>query len=155
MRGWKPVVASAVPSVSPQVHRTQHMPHWGQRPITSRRDTFAKAATAGGSDLEHIARLHQRRADMAQLFHLAIGTQHAVGTGPAGGGGPPAMPKAGFRRPLDKMLAVIASRKRTRRTPPSPPAQRPAPPDPRWISELSSTTGKRNSSTSGSVRGEL
>ena len=31
---------------------------------------------------------------------------------------------------LDRMLAVMGSRKRTRRTPPLPPCQRPAPPEP-------------------------
>ena len=40
----------------------------------------------------------------------------------------------GTRRPFDRMEAVMGSRKRTRRTPPSPPLQRPAPPDPRRIS---------------------
>ncbi len=38
---------------------------------------------------------------------------------------PPAMPKAPAWRPLDRIDAVIGSRKRTRRTPPSPPRQRP------------------------------
>lgn len=47
---------------------------------------------------------------------------------------PPAMPKAPCSRPLDKMLAVIGSRKRTRRTPPLPPCHCPAPPEPWRIS---------------------
>jgi hypothetical protein len=49
-------------------------------------------------------------------------------------GWPPAMPKAPCLRPFDRMLAVIGSRKRTRRTPPLPPCQRPAPPEPGRIS---------------------
>ena len=40
-------------------------------------------------------------------------------------------------------------------TAPSPPRQRPRPPEPRRISKLSSSTGKRHSSTSGSVSLEL
>ena len=39
---------------------------------------------------------------------------------------------AEFQR--DRMLAVMGSRKRMRRTPPSPPFQRPAPPEPWRIS---------------------
>ena len=49
---------------------------------------------------------------------------------PKAPGCPPAMPKAPWWRPLDRIDAVIGSRKRTRRTPPSPPRWAPAPPDP-------------------------
>jgi hypothetical protein len=39
------------------------------------------------------------------------------------------------------ITAVIGSRKRMRRRAPSPPRQRPAPPDPRRMANSSSTTG--------------
>jgi hypothetical protein len=53
------------------------------------------------------------------------------------------------------MTAVIGSRKRTRRIAPSPPRCAPAPPLPGRIENASSRTGKRHSSTSGSVSREL
>jgi hypothetical protein len=40
------------------------------------------------------------------------------------------MPKAPLRRPLLKIEAVIGSRNLMRRTAPSPPRQRPSPPEP-------------------------
>ena len=43
---------------------------------------------------------------------------------------PPAMPNAPLWRPFDKIDAVIFSRKRTLRMPPSPPRCLPAPPEP-------------------------
>ncbi len=60
-----------------------------------------------------------------------------------------------MRRWPERIAAVIASRKRMRRTTPSPPRCRPAPPLPRRMRNSSTSTGKRNSSTSGSVRREL
>ena len=47
----------------------------------------------------------------------------------------------GLSHGLGWLDAVIGSRKRTRRTAPSPPRQRPSPPDPARISKLSSRTG--------------
>src|SRR5882762_6276958 len=68
---------------------------------------------------------------------------------------PPAMPYGAIRLCPERIAAVIGSRKHTRRIAPFPPRQRPAPPLPRRISKLSRSTGKRHSSTSGSVRREL
>jgi hypothetical protein len=52
---------------------------------------------------------------------------------PSAPGSPPAMPNAGTRRWPDSVLTVIGSVKRSLRTPPSPPCQRPRPPVPRAI----------------------
>src|SRR6266853_2957763 len=70
-------------------------------------------------------------------------------------GEPPAMPYGATFRCPERIAAVIGSRKRTRRMTPFPPRQRPAPPLPLRISKLSRSTGKRHSSTSGSVRREF
>ena len=69
--------------------------------------------------------------------------------------GPPARPNGRTRRRFASITAVIGSRKRTRRSPPSPPRWRPPPPLPRRIAYDSSRTGKRHSSTSGSVSREF
>src|SRR3546814_13501968 len=49
------------------------------------------------------------------------------------------------------MFAAIGSRKRMRRVAPSPPVQRPVPPEPRRIPNNSTMTGKRVYMTSGAV----
>ncbi len=49
-------------------------------------------------------------------------------------GEPPAIPNAPLCRPLDRIDAVIGSRNRTRRMPPSPPRCSPSPPEPWRIS---------------------
>ena len=53
------------------------------------------------------------------------------------------------------MLQSIVSRKRMVRSVPPPELYCPLPPEPRRMWKSSSTTGKRNSSTSGSVSREL
>src|SRR5262249_12928195 len=67
-------------------------------------------------------------------------------------GSPPFNPAGGTRRRLERMFARIGSRKRTCRSTPSPPLCRPSPPEPRRIAKRSSSTGKRVSKISGSVR---
>ena len=68
---------------------------------------------------------------------------------------PPASPGGGTTRCPDRIATVIGARKRIRRSTPSPPRNRPAPPDPSRSRKASSTTGKRHSSTSGSVSREF
>jgi hypothetical protein len=69
---------------------------------------------------------HLDRADVVQ--RLARGRRPLDAVDAQRTGCPPASRRPGWR-PLLRMDAVIACRKRTRRTPPSPPRQRPAPPD--------------------------
>ncbi len=52
---------------------------------------------------------------------------------PSAPGCPPAIPYGGTRRWLASVVTVIGSSSRSARRPPSPPAQRPAPPLPRRI----------------------
>ena len=54
---------------------------------------------------------------------------------------PPSSPNGATLRREETMTAVIGSRKRMRRTAPSPPRQRPSPPEPRRIAKRSSRTG--------------
>jgi len=75
--------------------------------------------------------------------------------GPTLPGWPPSTPNGATTRWLASITAVIGARKRTRRSPPSPPRLRPAPPVPRRIRNASTRTGKRHSRTSGSVSREL
>ena len=60
---------------------------------------------------------------------------------PSAPGSPPAIPNAGTRRCPVSVVTVIGSRKRSLRTPPWPPRQRPAPPLPGLIRYDSSSTG--------------
>jgi hypothetical protein len=60
---------------------------------------------------------------------------------PRAPGSPPARPKAGTRRWPVSVVTVIGSPKRSLRTPPWPPRQRPAPPLPGLIRYDSSSTG--------------
>ena len=60
-----------------------------------------------------------------------------------------------FDVPAGGITAVIGSRNRTFRVVPLPPCHLPVPPLPGRMAKLSSSTGKRCSSTSGSVRREL
>ena len=113
----------------------------------------AEAAAARRLDDEHVARLHLDLAGRAELFPRAIGALDPVA--PTAPGAPPAMPNGGTRRWLASTTAVIASRKRMRRREPSPPRCLPSPPLPCRMPKDSSRTGKRHSSTSGSVRREL
>src|SRR5471032_2689362 len=74
---------------------------------------------------------------------------------PSAPGCAPCTPNGAMRRWPARMLAVIAARKRMRRSAPSPPRCAPLPPLPLRIAWVSTSTGKRHSSTSGSVMREL
>ena len=60
---------------------------------------------------------------------------------PSAPGSPPARPNAGIRRCPVRVVTVIGWLKRSRRTPPFPPRQRPRPPLPGLIRYDSSSTG--------------
>ncbi len=89
----------------------------------------AEPPAARRLDDEHVARLASaccRRAGSSRRGRRRA-RRCCVRRAP---GAPPAMPNGGTTRLLDSIAAVIGSRKRTRRTPPLPPCQRPAPPEP-------------------------
>jgi len=70
-------------------------------------------------------------------------------------GSPPARPKGGMVRQLERIAAVIGSRNSICRTMPLPPGYCPAPPLWGRMANSFSRAGNRHSSISGSVRREL
>src|SRR5574337_448564 len=74
---------------------------------------------------------------------------------PSSPGSPPIAPGLGTARWPERIATRIGFKKRMRLRVPSPAFHRPLPPEPRRIAKSSSTTGKRLSSTSGSVRREF
>ena len=89
-------------------------------------------AAARGLDDEYVASPEFDAVGMSQLDGAAVGPLYPLR--PSSPGLPPAAPNAGTTRPLARIDAVIGSRNRTRRVPPSPPRQRPRPPEPARIS---------------------
>ena len=100
----------------------------------------AVSTAAGGLDDEHVAGLD--RAPSRSRPSASPGRRRARSSaGPGAPGSPPARPNAGTRRWPVSVVTVIGSTKRSLRTPPWPPRQRPAPPLPGLIRYDSSSTG--------------
>ena len=80
-------------------------------------------AATRGLHHQHIVRHHLDGTAARHGHTTAVGAFHPVGAQRAGL--PPAMPYGGTLRWPDRVLTVIGSRKRIRRTAPSPPRHRP------------------------------
>src|SRR5690606_38144092 len=94
-------------------------------------------------------------AESLPARRTTVPSARSIRLAPGAPGSPPAIPYGGTRRCWDRVETVMGSRKRIRRTAPSPPGHRPAPPLPVRTANSSRRTGSRHSSTSGSVRREL